>query len=67
MVGNDEVRGRSRRLGVEDWESSGTSRVLSGQTIERLGDGMCDLHHTHGGYEKHMFCSLASKPVTTVC
>jgi hypothetical protein len=28
---------------------------------------VCDLHRTHGGDEKHMFFSLASKPVTTVC
>jgi hypothetical protein len=34
---------------------------------ERLGDVVCDLHHTHGGDEKHMFPGLASKPVVIVC
>jgi hypothetical protein len=28
---------------------------------------VCDLHHTHGGDEKHMFPGLASKPVAIVC
>jgi hypothetical protein len=35
--------------------------------IERLGDIVCDPHHTHEGDEKHEFPSLVSKPVATVC
>jgi hypothetical protein len=35
MAGNDEDRGRSRRLGAEDWEWLSIGRVLSGRTIER--------------------------------
>jgi hypothetical protein len=46
---------------------SGTSRVHAAQTIGMLGDVVCDLHHTRGGDEKHMFSDLASKSVATVC
>jgi hypothetical protein len=67
MAGNDEDRGRSKRLCAEDQEWSGTSRVLSGRTIGRSGDAMCDPHHTRGGDEKCRFPSLASKRVGIVC
>jgi hypothetical protein len=33
-----------------------TSRVLGAQTIERLGDTVCDLHHARED-EKHEFLS----------
>jgi hypothetical protein len=48
MVGSDEDRGKSRRPGVEDREWSGTGQVLSGRTIVRSGDAVCDLHHACG-------------------
>jgi hypothetical protein len=35
--------------------------------IGRLGDAMCDPHHTRGGDKKRGFSSLASKPVAMVC
>jgi hypothetical protein len=44
MMGSDEDRGRSRRLGAEDRGWSSTGRVLSGRMIERSGDVVCDLH-----------------------
>jgi hypothetical protein len=44
MMGSDEDRGRSRRLGAEDRGWSSTGRVLSGRMIERSGDAVCDLH-----------------------
>jgi hypothetical protein len=52
MVGSDEDRGRSRRLGVEDQGWSSTGRVLSGQMIERPGDAVCSLHHAQGDEER---------------
>jgi hypothetical protein len=45
MTGSDEDRGRGRKPSVEDWGWSSTGRVLGGQTIERLGDVVCGLHH----------------------
>jgi hypothetical protein len=44
MVGSDEDRGRSRRPGAENRGWSSIGWVLSGQTIERLGDVVCGLH-----------------------
>jgi hypothetical protein len=44
MVGSDEDRGRSMRLGAEDWGWSSIGRVLSGRMIERSGDAVCVLH-----------------------
>jgi hypothetical protein len=44
MMGSDEDRGRSRRLGAEDWGWSSIGEVLDGQTIERLGDTVSGLH-----------------------
>jgi hypothetical protein len=44
MMGSDEDRGRSRRLGAEDRGWSSTGRVLSGRMIERSDDAVCDLH-----------------------
>jgi hypothetical protein len=46
MMGSDENRGRSRRLGVEDRGWPSTGRVLDGQTIERSNDVVCGLHRT---------------------
>jgi hypothetical protein len=65
MMGNDEDRGRSRRLGTEDRGWSSTGRVLGGRMIKRSDDVVCGLHHAQG-YEEHGFPSLASKPVATV-
>jgi hypothetical protein len=44
MVGNDEDRGRSRRLSAEDRGWSSTGQVLGGQMIEMSGDAVCGLH-----------------------
>jgi hypothetical protein len=52
MAYNDENCGRSRRPGVEDRGSSGTGRVLSGQTIRRSSDVVCGLHHARGDDER---------------
>jgi hypothetical protein len=67
VMGNNEDRGKSRRLGVEDLGWSGTSRVLSDRMIKRSGDVMCDPLHTHGGDEKRGFSGLASKLVAIAC
>jgi hypothetical protein len=61
MVGNDEDRGRSRRLSAEDRGWSSTGRVLSDRTVERLGDAVCDLRCAQGD-EVGVFLGLASKP-----
>jgi hypothetical protein len=60
MVGSDEDRGGSRRLGAESRGWSTTSQVLCGRTIERSGDTVCGLHHTQGDEERE-FLGLASK------
>jgi hypothetical protein len=65
MVGSDEDRHRSMRLGTEDRGWSSTGRILSGRTIERSGDAVCVLHHAEGD-EEHEFLILASKPQSTV-
>jgi hypothetical protein len=65
MVGSNEDHGMSRRPGVEDWGWSSTGRVLGGQTIERLDDAVCGLHHARGD-EKRRFLGLASKPRSMV-
>jgi hypothetical protein len=65
MAGNDEDRGRSRRLGAEDWRWSSTGRVLGGRTIERSGDAVCGLHRAQGDEERE-FLGLASIPRSTV-
>jgi hypothetical protein len=65
MVGSDENRGRSRRLGTEDRGWSSTGRVLGGRTIERLGDAVCGQYHAQGD-EECGFLGLASKPRSTV-
>jgi hypothetical protein len=65
MAGNDEDRGRSRRLGAEDRGWSSTGWVLDAQMIERLGDAVCGLHHAQG-VKEHRFLDLASKPRLTV-
>jgi hypothetical protein len=61
LADSDKDRGRSRRLGMEDRGWSGISRVLSGRTIGRLGDAVCDPYRTHGGDKKRGFSDLASK------
>jgi hypothetical protein len=43
MEGSDEDRGRSRRLGAEDWGRSSTGRVLGGRMIKRSDDAVCSL------------------------
>jgi hypothetical protein len=48
MMGNNKDHGRSRRPGAEDRGWSSTSRIFSGQTIERSGDIVCDLHRAKG-------------------
>jgi hypothetical protein len=48
MAGSDENRGRSRKPNAENQRWSSISRVLSGQTIERSGDAVCDLHRAQG-------------------
>jgi hypothetical protein len=65
MVGSDEDRDRSRRLGVEDWGWSSRSQVLSGRMIERSGDAVCGLHRTQGDKERG-FLGLASKRRSTI-
>jgi hypothetical protein len=64
-VGNDEDRGRSRRLGVVDQGWSSTDRVLGGWMIGRSGDTVCGLHHVEGD-EECGFLGLASNPRSTV-
>jgi hypothetical protein len=61
MMGSDEDRCMSKRLGVEDQEWSSTGQVLSGQTVERSGDAVCGLHCAQED-EEHIFLGLASKP-----
>jgi hypothetical protein len=55
MASNDEYRGISRRPGAEDRGWSGIGRVLSGRTIERSGDAVCDLHRARGDEERGFF------------
>jgi hypothetical protein len=64
MVGSNEDRCRSRRLGAEDRGWSSTGRVLGGWTIKRSGDSVCGLHHAQGDGE-HEFLGLTSKPRST--
>jgi hypothetical protein len=64
-MGSDEDRVRSRRLGAEARGWSSTGQVLSGRTIEGLGDTLCSLHLVLGDVE-HKFLSLASKPSSMV-
>jgi hypothetical protein len=52
MTVNDEGLGKSRRLGVEDWERSGTYRVLDDLTIWRSGDAVCGLHRARGDEQR---------------
>jgi hypothetical protein len=52
MVDNDDDRGRSRRLDVDDQGWSSTGRVLGGRTIERSGDVVCGLHRPQGDEER---------------
>jgi hypothetical protein len=66
MADSDENRDRSRRPSAEDRRWSSTYRVLSGRTVERSGDIMCDLHYAQVD-EEHGFFSLALKLVATVC
>jgi hypothetical protein len=65
MVGSNEDRGRSRRLGAEDQGWSSTGRVLGGQMIERLGDTVYGLRCAQGDEDRE-FLDLASKPRSTV-
>jgi hypothetical protein len=65
MAGSNEDRGKSRRLGAEDWGWSNTGRVLGGRMIERSDDIVCGLHHAQGDKERR-FLSSASKPRSMV-
>jgi hypothetical protein len=65
MMGSDKDRGRSRRVGAEDWGWSSIGRILDVRMIERLGNTVCDLHRAQGD-EEHGFFGLASKPRSTV-
>jgi hypothetical protein len=67
MADNNENRGRSRRLGVEERGWPGTSWILGGRTIGGSGYAMCDPHRTRGGDKKRGFSGLASKLVATIC
>jgi hypothetical protein len=51
MTDSNEDRGRSRRPDAEDrgWLSIG--QILSGRTIGRSGDAVCDLHRARGDEE----------------
>jgi hypothetical protein len=65
MVGSDEDRSKSRRLGAEDRGWSSTGRALGGRTIKRLGDIVCGLYCVQGD-EERVFLGLASTPRSTV-
>jgi hypothetical protein len=52
ITGNDEDHGRIWRPGAEGQEWSSIGRVLSGRTIERLGDTVCGLHRARGDEER---------------
>jgi hypothetical protein len=54
MADNDEDRGTSWRLGVEDRGWPNTGRVLGDRMIERSGDTVCSLHRAQGDKE-HRF------------
>jgi hypothetical protein len=54
MAGSDEDHDMSMRPSLEDRGWSSTGQVISGRTIERLGDTVCGLHRAQGYYE-HMF------------
>jgi hypothetical protein len=57
MVDSDEDLTRSSRPDIEDRGWSSTGQVLSGQTIGKSGDTVCDLHRAQGD-EEHIFLSL---------
>jgi hypothetical protein len=65
MVGSDEDRGRSMRLGAKDQGWSSTGQVFGGWMIERLGDAVCGLYCTQVDEERG-FLGLTSKPRSTV-
>jgi hypothetical protein len=48
MTDSDEDHDKSRKSGAEDKGRSSTCRVLSGWTIQRSGDTLCDLHRANG-------------------
>jgi hypothetical protein len=53
MMAIGEDRGRSRSPDADDCDGR-TGRILSGRTIERLGDTVCSLHRARGDKE-HKF------------
>jgi hypothetical protein len=61
MAGNNEDRGRSRRLGAED---RGRGRGLSGRTIERSDDAVCGLHCAQGNEESRFLGSASKQRLT---
>jgi hypothetical protein len=64
MMSSNKDRGRSRRLGAEDWGWSNLGRIFNGRTIERSGDAVCGLHRAQGN-EEHVFFGSATKPRST--
>jgi hypothetical protein len=65
MVDSDEDRGRSRRLGAQDWGWLSTGRILDGRMIDMSSNTVCDLHYAQGDKELG-FSGSASKPRLTV-
>jgi hypothetical protein len=52
VAGNNEDLCRSRRPGAENQGWLSTGQVLSGRTIRRSDDTVCDLHHAIGDEER---------------
>jgi hypothetical protein len=52
MAGSNEDLGRSRRPGAKDQGWSSIGRVLSGRTIGKSGDVVCDLYRAQGNEER---------------
>jgi hypothetical protein len=65
MLGSDEDRGRSRRLGAQDRRWSSIGQILGGRMIESSGDTVCGVHHAQGDKERGLL-GLASKPRSTI-
>jgi hypothetical protein len=52
MAGSNEDRDRSRRPSAKDRRWSGTSRVLGGWMVGRLGDVVCCMHRARKDKER---------------
>jgi hypothetical protein len=69
-AGTYEDHGRSRRPDADDRRWSNTGRVFGDQTIGRLGDAVCGLHHAQGDEGAHVpWLSLKTKvdDLSVVC